>query len=131
MNIAILAGNVGNDPDLTHKGEVAIMKLRVATNERVKRGEEWTDEATWHNVTVFGKRAEGLAKVVQKGTKIGVQGRISNRSYEKDGQTRWSSEIVADTVELLGGGKGKGGGDATEPAKDPFAGKADTDFPFP
>lgn len=102
MNKAILIGNLGSDPEIrvTSNGGT-VMKMRLATNDRVKRGEEWVDETEWHDVVVFGKRADGLAKIVHKGIKLGVEGLIHTGSWEKDGVKHYRTEILADEVEIL------------------------------
>jgi single-strand DNA-binding protein len=133
LNKAQLIGNVGQNPDLKYtQNGTAVMTLRVATNERFKnKDNEWTDRAEWHSVVVWGKRAEGLSKVVEKGTSLYVEGRLQTRSWDdKEGQKRYSTEIVANLILLLGrkggssdagthddegyssskGGGGKGGG---------------------
>lgn len=111
MNLVILQGNIGADPEVKYtQGGTAIMKLRMATSRNVKKGDQWQEETTWHTVTVFGKRAEGLAKHVVKGTKLLVRGRINNSSWEdNDGNKKWFSEVVADEVEFAGGKRADGG----------------------
>lgn len=100
INLAIITGNVTRDPELrfTPSGQ-AVCSFGVATNRSVKKGEQWEDIATFHNVVQWGKPAEYTANNVKKGTKVTVTGRIDNRSYDaKDGTKKYISEIVADTV---------------------------------
>jgi single-strand DNA-binding protein len=80
----------------------------MATNERFKdKAGEWQERAEWHTVVVWGKRAEGLAKLDLKGSKIYVDGRLQTRSWEdKEGNKRYSTEIVAQDVVLLGATRG-------------------------
>jgi single-strand DNA-binding protein len=103
MNIVIIAGNLGADPELryTQAGD-AILKLRVATAERYKnKAGEWQEKTEWHSVTLWGARGEALSKMLQKGSKVIVRGRLQTRSWEaKDGQKRYSTEIAADDVEF-------------------------------
>lgn len=111
MNIAIIAGHLGQDPELKYtKNESAVLRLRVATNDRIKRNGEWTDETTWHTVLMFGRRAEALNKHLHKGARVAARGRIQHRTYEtRDGSKRTSHEILADDVDLFGGsGKQEG-----------------------
>lgn len=116
MNKVIIHGNIGADPEQKFsQGGMCILKLRIATNERVKRGEQWEDHTEWHSVTVFGKRAEGLAKILNKGDKILAEGKLRTTSYDgRDGEKKWRTEIIADDVEL--GGRGRGGVAREEPA---------------
>lgn len=128
LNKVILFGNLGADPELKYaQSGTAILKLSLATNERVKKGEEWTDHTEWHRVTVFGKRAEGLSKFLAKGAAVMVEGRLRTSKYEKEGQTHYSTEINADNVILGGGGKrdgnsggGGGGGQQRRREEDDF-----------
>jgi single-strand DNA-binding protein len=118
LNKVMLIGNLGQNPELrfTQSGQ-AVLTMRMATNERFKnRDGEWQDRTEWHNVVVWGKRAEGLNKVVEKGTHMYVEGRLQTRSWEdKSGQKRYTTEIVARNVLLLGGRGGGGGGGGKPP----------------
>lgn len=96
VNKAILIGNVGT----VKPGEV--FHFSVATNEtwKDKTGEK-KEKTEWHNVTMFGEYGQKMQQYITKGTKIFVEGRIQTSSYEKDGQKHFSTEIVAQKVELL------------------------------
>jgi single-strand DNA-binding protein len=113
LNRVLLIGNLGRDPELrfTQSGQ-AVLSLRLATNESfLNRDNERQERTEWHSVTVWGKRGEGLNKVVSKGTQMFIEGRLQTRSWEdKQGQKRYSTEIVATNVILLGGGNRGGGG---------------------
>lgn len=110
MNIAIVAGNVGQDPELKFtQGGQATLRFSLATNYRVKKGDQWEDRTEWHKILVWGARAEGLAKVISKGSKLTVQGRLHTSQWEKDGQKHYSTEIVAEEVTLQGGSRAEGG----------------------
>lgn len=104
VNKVILVGNLGQDPETrTAKSGSVIANLSVATNERVKSGEDWTDHTEWHRVVVFGKTAENVARFLKKGRQIYVEGKLRTRKWQdKEGQDRYSTEIVADTVHFLG-----------------------------
>jgi single-strand DNA-binding protein len=111
LNKVMLIGNLGQEPELRFtKGGQAVLSLRMATNERYKnRDGEWQDRTEWHTVVVWGKRAEGLNRVVTKGTQLFIEGRLQTRSWEdKQGQKRYTTEVVAREVIL--GSKGDGGG---------------------
>jgi single-strand DNA-binding protein len=104
MNKVILLGNLGADPEMkTSQSGTSIMKIRLATTSNVKKNDAWEKVTEWHSVTVFGKRAEGLAKVLAKGSMILVEGSLRTSSYEKDGVKHYKTEVVADSVELAGG----------------------------
>jgi single-strand DNA-binding protein len=109
-NMAVLIGNLGRDAETTFTPSgIACTKFSIATTRRVKRNEEWKDETTWHNIVLW--RSENLANYLLKGTQVYVKGWINNRSYEKDGEKKYISEVVADVVNLLGGNKGERQGD--------------------
>ena len=111
LNKVLLLGNLGADPELkVTQGGQAVLKLRLATTESyLDRNNTRQERTEWHRVTLWGKRAEALAKFLTKGERIFVEGRISTSSYEKDGEKRYSTEIVANNIILAG--RGKGGGD--------------------
>ena len=119
MNKAILIGNLGRDPELSFtKSNQAVLKLSLATNESFQnKAGERQERTEWHRVVVWGKRAEALSKFLTKGTQLGVEGRIQTREYQdKEGHRRWSTEIVATEIYLLGGrGGGRGGAGGSEP----------------
>lgn len=112
INKAILLGNLGADPEsrTTNSGST-VTNLRVATSARVKRGDSWEDETTWHRVVCFGKTAENAARFLAKGRQVYVEGRTQHSEYtDKDGNRRWSTEVIADVIKFVGG-KGDSGGD--------------------
>ena len=76
------------------------------TTRRVKKGEEWTDETDWHRVTLW--RCEKIAEYLKRGTRVCVSGRLQTRSFDKDGEKRYVTEVVAEDVILLGGTTGSG-----------------------
>jgi single-strand DNA-binding protein len=132
LNKVILIGNLGQDPELKYtQGGQALLRLRLATTENyVNRSGERQERTEWHTVLVWGNRGEGLNKVLSKGGRIAVEGRIQYRQWEdQNGNRRNSTDIVATNVVLLGGGGGRGGGGgggAPEPAPpDDFGGSGD------
>lgn len=111
INKVILIGNLGNDPEVRAAGSTSVCSLSVATTRSYfnKSTNERVEETEWHRVTVWGKDAENAAKYLAKGRQVYVEGRLQTREYEdKDGVTKKSTEIVAETIQYLGG---KGGGD--------------------
>jgi single-strand DNA-binding protein len=112
LNRVMLLGNLGADPELkVTQGGQALLKLRLATTENYLDKNNTRQERTeWHSVTMWGKRGEALAKFLTKGERIFVEGRLQTSSYEKDGEKRYRTEIIATNL-ILGGGRGKSGGD--------------------
>jgi single-strand DNA-binding protein len=106
LNRAMLLGGLGQDPELKFTGGgQAILTLRVATESSYKKGDERQKQTEWHTVKLFGKRAEALNKLLSKGSKVYVEGRITTRSWDdaKSGGKRYATEIVADNVILCDG----------------------------
>lgn len=106
LNKAILLGNLGADPELkyTQSGQ-AVMRLRIATSESyLNKSGERQQRTEWHSVVVWGKRGEALNKILSKGRSVGIEGRIQTRSWDdKEGNKRYTTEIVATNVILVGG----------------------------
>ena len=105
VNKAILVGRLGADPELRTTGNgISVVNLRMATSDRRKEGDGWVDHTEWHNVTVWGRTADNVAKFCSKGKELFVEGRIQTRKYtDKAGVEKFSTEIVADNVRFLGG----------------------------
>jgi len=94
LNDVTLIGNLGRDPELRRSNkDLAITTFSLAT--------KYKDETTWHNIVCFGRLAENMEKMLSKGSLAAVQGRISIRSYEKDGEQRKSMEIIAGSIQIL------------------------------
>jgi len=109
VNKAIIIGNLGRDPEVrfTSSGR-AMAKFPVATSEKWKDQDGNPQERTdWHNIVVWGKQAETCGQYLSKGRQVYVEGSIRTRSYDdKDGNKRYTTEIVARDVRFLGGGGG-------------------------
>ena len=115
VNKVILIGNLGADPELKYTpSQRPLCNLRIATTEVYKDKAGVRQEKTeWHRVTVWGDQAENCNKYLAKGRSVYVEGRLQTRSYDKDGQKHYATDIVADRVVFLGsggGGEGRGGG---------------------
>lgn len=112
LNKVLLLGNLGADPELrVTPGGQSILKLRLATTETYLDKSNTRQERTeWHSITVWGKRGEALSKILNKGSSIFVEGSIRTSSYEKDGEKRYRTDIVANNI-ILAGGRGRSGGD--------------------
>jgi single-strand DNA-binding protein len=114
INKVILIGNLGADPELKYTpSSRALCNLRVATTEVFKDKTGVKQEKTeWHRVTVWGDQAENCSKYLSKGRSVYIEGKLQTRSYEKEGQKHYATDVVADRVVFLGGGGGGGEGGA-------------------
>jgi len=139
INKVIIVGNLGRDPETRYTtGGDAIANIAVATSDR------WKDKATgeqkeateWHRISFFGKLAEIVGQYLKKGSQVYIEGRLRTRKYtDKDGIERFATEIIADTMQMLGG---RGDTDsaprqAAQPAAQrpqPGGGFPDDDIPF-
>jgi single-strand DNA-binding protein len=120
VNKVILVGNLGRDAELrATPGGLEVISFSVATTERKRDREtnQWTDQVEWHRVKMFrdtNKSRSTVHEYLKKGQKVYVEGRLQTRSWDdKDGQKKYSTEIISDRIELLGrkeGGSGGGGG---------------------
>ena len=116
INKTIHIGNLGRDPEVrtTNSGS-SVCNFSIACNERRKdRDGNWTDHTEWINVVTFGKTAENVGRFLTKGRQVYVEGRLQTRKWQdRDGNDRWSTEVVAEKVQFLGskgGDRDSGGG---------------------
>jgi single-strand DNA-binding protein len=156
LNRVMLFGNLGADPELrTTSGGQAVLKLRLATTESyLDRNRARQERTEWHSVTVWGRRAEALSRILSKGSRLFIEGALRTSSYDdKDGNKRYRTEVVANNIILgsSGGGAGRQGGapprgdyEAPQPAgpsatpatggggydEADYGGGSDDDFPF-
>ena len=116
VNKVILLGNLGRDPETRYTtGGDAVTNLNIATSEQWKdKSGEKQERTEWHRVVLFGRQAEIAAEYLKKGRSVYIEGRLQTRKYtDKDGVEKYSTEIVADRMQLIGGARdGGGGGDA-------------------
>jgi single-strand DNA-binding protein len=131
INKVILVGNLGADPETRYTPSgTAITTIRVATSEswKDKQTGEQQERTEWHRVKFFSRLAEIAGEYLKKVSQVYVEGRLRTEEYEKDGIKRWSTDIVADEMQMLGsrgggagGGEGGGGGERRErgPARGP------------
>ena len=113
VNKAIIIGNLGRDPEMRYTPDgTAVANINVATSE------QWTDKATgekrerteWHRIVLFRRLAEICGQYLTKGSKVYIEGRIQTREWEdKDGNRRWTTEIVANNMQMLGSRSGAAG----------------------
>jgi single-strand DNA-binding protein len=112
VNKVILVGNLGADPELKYTpSNRPLCNLRIATTEVFKDKSGQRQEKTeWHRVTVWGDQAENCNKYLAKGRSVYIEGRLQTRSYDKDGQKHYATDVVADRVVFLSSGGGAGAG---------------------
>ena len=143
VNKVILVGNLGRDAELRYTpGGAAVATLNLATTEVWNdKGGQRQEKTEWHRIVLWGKQAESLQEYLTKGKQIYVEGKLQTRQWDdKDGNKRYTTEIKADRITLLGGGGGGGrgasmdrGGSAVshgggdEPPMEPIT---DDDIPF-
>lgn len=112
FNRVMLLGNLGSDPELRFtQGGQAVLNLRLATTESYLDKDKVRRERTdWHNVVVWGKRGEALAKIIGKGSSLFIEGSLRTSSYDdRDGNKRYKTEIIANNVILSGRSRGGAG----------------------
>ena len=146
VNKVILVGTLGRDAELRYTpGGAAVATLNLATTEVWNdKGGPRQEKTEWHRIVLWGKQAESLQEYLTKGTQIYVEGRLQTRQWDdKDGNKKYTTEIKADRITLLGGGGGggrgasmdrgsavtahAGGGGGDEPPMEPIT---DDDIPF-
>ena len=146
VNKVILVGNLGRDAELRYTpGGAAVATLNMATTEVWNdKGGQRQEKTEWHRIVLWGKQAESLQEYLTKGKQIYVEGRLQTRQWDdKDGNKKYTTEIKADRITLLGGGGGGGrggasmdrgsavaaraGGGGDEPPMEPIT---DDDIPF-
>lgn len=145
INKVILVGNLGNDPDVRYTaGGAAVSNISIATTESWKDKEsgELQEKTEWHKVVFFGRLAEIVAEYLKKGSQVYVEGRLQTRKWQdKEGNDRYTTEIVANEMQMLGS-RSSGGGDFSKsgasapaaedraPARSADENFVDDDIPF-
>jgi|SRR5579884_403743 len=153
INRVIITGNLTKDPDLRSTSGQSVCRLRVACNGRRKNSttQQWEDAPNYFDVTVWGQQGENCSKYLKKGRGVAIDGRLQWREWEQDGQKRQAVDIVAETVQFLGGrddasnggGNGNGYSSGAQPTESDIpidtadfvsapagSGAADDDIPF-
>ncbi len=144
VNKVILIGNLGQDPELRYTGSgTAVCNMRIATTESYKDSNgEWVEKTEWHNVVAWARLAEICNEYLRKGSQVYFEGSLQTRSWDdRDGNTRYTTEIKAREMLMLGGREGDSGGGSSngftkkkeEPAgveNDDFSFEPDDDLPF-
>lgn len=124
LNSVAISGNLTRDPELRQTpGGISVLAFGVAVNDRRRNASgEWEDVPNFVDCTMFGTRADALAKYLHKGTKVAVHGRLRYSSWERDGQKRSKLEVVADELDFMsqrsqdGSGAPHGSGMGNQPA---------------
>jgi single-strand DNA-binding protein len=125
INRVVLTGNLTRDPELSATGGgLSICKLGIAVNTRRKSSDgNWEEKPNYFRVTVFGRQAESCNNYLKKGRAVAIDGRLEWSQWEREGQKRESVDIIADTVQFLGGrddagsGNGNGFSSGVQPAE--------------
>ena len=140
VNKVILVGHLGRDPEIRYAASgAAIANASLATSEswKDKTTGENTERTEWHRVVFFGRLAEIVGEYLKKGSQIYVEGRIQTRKWQdKDGNDRYTTEVVANDMQMLGGRAGAGTGDAPAASESNGGGDSippadfDDDIPF-
>jgi len=129
LNKVMLIGNLGRDPEIRYmpSGD-AMANLNIATTDNWKdKGGEKQERTEWHRVVMFGKLAEITGEYLKKGSQIYIEGRLQTRKWtDKSNVERYTTEIVADRMQMLGGRSGSGGGGSYEPPTDQGSGYPDS-----
>lgn len=104
VNKIILLGHCGKDAEVRMVGENKVATFSLATTEKYKDSKtgEWKENTEWHNIVCWRNTAEIAEKYIKKGTQLFIEGKLRTRSWDKDGEKRYVTEIVADTIQLLG-----------------------------
>jgi single-strand DNA-binding protein len=113
VNKVILLGNLGRDPETRYTtGGEAVTNLRIATTEQWKdKSGEKQEKTEWHSVVLFGRQAEVAGEYLKKGRSVYIEGRLQTRKWtDKEGVEKYSTEIVGDRMQLIGGARDGGGG---------------------
>ena len=114
INKVIIVGNLGQDPETRYMPSgAAVTNFTVATNEswKDKQTGEQKDRTEWHRVAMFNRLAEIAAEYLRKGSQVYIEGKLRTRKWQgQDGNDRYTTEIIADEMQMLGGRGGSGGG---------------------
>ena len=111
LNKVMLIGNLGKDPEVRYTaGGTAVASFSLATSEKFKSKDgQWEEKTEWHNITLWGRTAEIAGEYLAKGRTVYIEGRLQTRKWtDKEGKDRYTTEIVGEKMQMLGG-KGEGG----------------------
>jgi single-strand DNA-binding protein len=130
VNKVILIGNLGRDPELRYtQSGTAVATLNLATSRRYKdRDGSWQEQTEWHRVVAWARTAEVVNEYASKGRQLYVEGRLQTRQWEdRDGNTKYTTEVIAENIQLLGPRGSGGGGGGYDDYGDPgYSGGSDS-----
>jgi single-strand DNA-binding protein len=131
VNKVILVGNLGADPEVRYTaGGTAVAKFSLATSRKFTGRDGQKQEKTeWHRIVAWGKLAEICGQYLSKGRQVVIEGRIEYGSYEKDGVKHYTTDIIAENMHMLGGGRGPER-EPEPPFEPPGGGAPEDDIPF-
>lgn len=110
FNRVVLVGNLTRDVELRYTPQgTAVTDIGLAVNERVKRNDQWVDEANFFDVTLWGRLAEIAGEYLSKGSSVLIEGRLKQETWEQEGKKRSKVKVVAEKLQMLGGRPGGGG----------------------
>lgn len=103
VNKVMLLGNLGKDPEVKKVGDQSVCNFSIATSEKWTKDGETKEKTEWHRIVVWGKLADLCGEYLKKGRQAFIEGKLTTRSYEKDGATVYTTEVVASSVQFIGG----------------------------
>jgi len=130
LNKVMLIGRLGSDPEIRYTQDgTPVANFSLATDSPIKRGDQWESETEWHRIVAWRRLAEICSEYLGKGRLVYVEGRLRTRSWEdRDGNKRWTTEIIARDIQILDSKGGAESGGATE--LEPPAPPIEDDVPF-
>ena len=135
VNRAFIIGNLGQDPNMRYMSSgSAVANISIATTEawKDKQTGEKKERTEWHRVAAFGRLAEIMGEYLRKGSQVYIEGKLRTRKYDKDGQTHYSTEIIADQMQMLGSRQGQSqSAPSSQPAAPPQSNSDDFDDDVP
>lgn len=137
FNRVILIGNVTRDIECKYlQSGTAVAEMGMAVNDKVKKGDQWIDEVTYVDVTLWGRTAEVAGEYLAKGSPVFIEGRLKLDSWEKDGKKNYKMRVVAEKMQMLGSKRGDESSQVRDddygqaPAQKAAAPADDQDIPF-
>ena len=131
FNRVILVGNLTRDPELRYVPKrIPVSDIGLAVNDRVKRDDEWVEDTTFVDVTLWGRTAEVANEYLTKGSPVLIEGRLRYETWEKDGQKRSKLKVVCEKMQMLGTRKNGNGAAKKEAPSELAALAAEGDIPF-
>ena len=122
FNRVILVGNLTRDVELRYTpGGTAVTDISLAVNDRVKRNDEWMDEVSYFDVTLWGRTAEVAGEYLSKGSPVLIEGKLKQDRWEQDGQKRSKVKVIGEKMQMLSNRSGGGGGGGGRPMGQPHS----------